>query len=248
MSAQSFPDHFSGHAAAYASARPRYPQDLYRFLAANCAVRQCAWDCATGNGQAAVALVEHFERVIATDASERQIAAADAVHGVDFRVAAAEASGLAAGSVDLVTVAQALHWFDIDAFFTEVRRVLKPAGVLAVWCYGVCNVQPEVDRLVQNLYTALDPWWPPQRALVEAGYSTITLPFARIECPVFAMQVRWRADDMLAYLDTWSATQRCRRDTGADPLQEMTAPLRAAWGQDERTVSWPLYLQASRRS
>ena len=247
MTARTFQDHFSGHAAAYASARPRYPQDLYRFLAACCGEQQLAWDCATGNGQAATALAAHFERVIATDASAQQIGSASPAERIEYRVAPAENSGIDAASVDLVTVAQALHWFDIDAFFAEVERVSKRGGVLAVWCYGVCNVEPAVDHIVQNLYSELDAWWPPERAIVESGYSGISLPFSRIECPVFAMQVEWGAGDMLAYLETWSATQRCRADTGADPVGELSAGLRKAWGDASRRVHWPLYLQASRR-
>lgn len=246
MTVQFFKDHFSGHAAAYATARPRYPQDLVDFLADSASARGCAWDCATGNGQAALLLAERFDRVIATDASATQIAAATPGERIDYRVAAAEASGLPAASVDLVTVAQALHWFDLPAFFAEVERVLRPGGVLAAWCYGLCQVSPAVDRVVLGVYEALDAWWPAERRIVDRGYSDITLPFPALDCPVFTMRLTWDAAAMLAYLETWSATQRCRADTGREPIQEVAADLQAAWGEAPRAVHWPLFLKASR--
>ncbi|MGB5345242.1 MAG: class I SAM-dependent methyltransferase [Woeseia sp.] len=247
MTAASFKDHFSGHATAYASARPRYPQALTDFLADCCETRQTAWDCATGNGQAALLLAQRFQQVFATDASARQIAAASPHERVTYHVAAAEASALPANSVDLVTVAQALHWFDIERFFAEVARVLRPGGVLAAWCYGLCQVNAAVDRVVLDLYDELDEWWPAERQIVNSGYSDIALPFTAIDCPVFTMRLDWTADDMLAYLATWSATQRCRAATGREPVRDIALALRAAWGGGQRAAHWPLFLKASRR-
>lgn len=247
MTASSFKDHFSGHATAYASARPRYPQALADFLADCCAARHRAWDCATGSGQAALLLAKHFEQVTATDASTQQIAAATPHERVAYHVAAAEASGLPADSVDLVTVAQALHWFDIERFFAEVERVLRPGGVLAAWCYGLCQVNAQVDRIVLDLYDALDEWWPPERHIVDRGYSDIALPFTAIECPVFTMSLDWHAHDMLAYLDTWSATRRCDAETGRESVKAIAPALQSAWGPVARAVHWPLFLKASRR-
>ena len=244
--AGSFKDHFSGHAAAYAQARPTYPAELYAWLAGLCHKRDRAWDCATGNGQAARGLGAHFAQVIATDASETQLASATATDGVRFHAARAERSGLATGSVDLVTVAQALHWFDLADFFAEAGRVLKPGGVLAAWCYGVCQVSADTDRLVHKAYDALGPWWPPERIIVERGYSDIEFPWPLLEAPVFAMTMRWDAGAMLAYLDTWSATQRCRAATGNDPLAVLRDELPAAWGTGVRTVTWPLFIRACR--
>ncbi len=242
-----FKDHFSGHAAAYAGARPGYPPELFRFLADASEERERAWDCATGSGQAAAGLAAHFGQVTATDASREQIASAAPIDGVEYRVARAEDSGLDGSSIDLVTCAQALHWFDIDAFFAEASRVLKPRGVLAAWCYGTCSIEPACDRIVHGFYRSLDPWWPPERRIVERGYRDIELPFPAIDCPRFAMQVDWDVAAMLAYLDTWSATRRCREDTGREPLDAIMAELRRTWGSGARTVRWPIHLQACRR-
>jgi len=242
-----FKDHFSGHAAAYAAFRPRYPDALFAFLAGCVAARRHAWDCGTGNGQTAVALAGHFERVTASDASAAQIGAAIAHPKVEYRVAPAEASGLDDACVDLVTVAQALHWFDLDAFFAEARRVLVPGGVLAAWSYGLCTVDAGVDAVVNGLYRELDPWWPPERRLVDAGYRDVTLPFARVEAPAFEMTAEWPANRMLGYLRTWSACQRCLADRGRDPVSAIEPALRARWGEGPRTVRWPLALKVGRR-
>lgn len=241
-----FKDHFSAHAGRYALARPRYPEELFQFLAGLLPEKHLAWDCATGNGQAAVSLARFFSGVVATDASATQIGEAVATNGIDYRVAPAERSGLLPGSVDLVTVAQALHWFDIEQFFDEVRRVLKPGGVLAVWSYGTCRIDPECDSLVHGLYADLDDYWPPERAMVESGYRDIDLPGAAVECPAFSMTASWSAADMLAYLGTWSATQRYVRAHGSDPVAALAQELAAAWGDGRRTVRWPLNLKVAR--
>ncbi|MDZ7644982.1 MAG: class I SAM-dependent methyltransferase [Woeseiaceae bacterium] len=242
----SFKDHFSGHAADYRRARPRYPDALFDFLAGAAVRHDLAWDCATGNGQAALSLAGRFARVIATDASEQQVAMAERVPGVEYRTATAEDSGLDDASVDLVTVAQALHWFDIEAFDRELRRVVRPGGVVAAWCYGMCSIEPACDRIVHRFYDALAQWWPPERALVERGYRDIDLPGAPLDSPVFSMTADWRADDMLDYVRTWSATQRCARDTGADPVTAIATELAAAWRNETRRVFWPLHLKVSR--
>ncbi|HZW60275.1 MAG TPA: class I SAM-dependent methyltransferase [Woeseiaceae bacterium] len=246
MSTAPFNDHFSSHAADYARARPRYPDALFRFLAERAAARERAWDCATGNGQAARSLAAHFARVVATDASAAQIRAATPRQGVEFRVASAESSGLDDASVDLLCVAQALHWFDLERFFAEAGRVLKPGGLLVAWCYGGCLVDDACDRLVQGLYRALDEYWPPQRRLVEDAYRGIELPGRAVACPPFAMHAWWSAGDMLDYLRTWSATTRCAAATGGDPLQRIAGALQDAWGGARRRVSWPLTVKASR--
>lgn len=161
-------------------------------------------------------------------------------------MARAESSGLASGTVDLVTVAQALHWFELERFFDEVRRVLKVRGVLAVWCYGTCRISPECDSLVHGLYADLDDYWPPEREMVESGYGDIDLPGAAVECPAFSMTASWSAADMLAYLSTWSATQRYARAHGSDPVAALAQELAAAWGDGLRTVRWPLHLKVAR--
>ena len=203
-----FKDHFSGHADAYARFRPDYPPELYAWLAEISPSRERAWDCATGNGQAAVALAEHFAEVIATDASEKQIRSAFPHPRVTYRTAPAEDSGIEPGSVDLITVAQALHWFDIPRFFAEADRVLKPGGVLGVWAYAVFRSTPEIDRVVDHLYRDIvGPYWPPDRAMIEQGYAGVEMPFEPVDAPPFFMRKEWTADDVLGYLGTWSATR-----------------------------------------
>ncbi len=245
--ASRFKDHFSGHAASYAAFRPGYPPALFRFLADASDARRLAWDCATGNGQTAVALADYFDRVIATDASAAQIAAARAHPKVRYGVATAEDSGLDDGSVDLITVAQALHWFDLDRFFVEASRVLVPGGVLAAWSYGLCRVEPAVDALVLALYRQLEPYWPPERRLVDEGYRGVELPMPAIHRPRLEMTVRWDAGAMLGYLRTWSASQRCLREQGADPVAAIADRLHSAWGAAGRDVRWPLAIKLGRK-
>ncbi len=244
--APGFKDHFSAQSAGYARHRPHYPHELFEYLA-GLAGRRLAWDCATGNGQAAVALAEHFDRVIATDASEAQIDAAIAHAGVSYRVASAEDSGLQDVSVDLVTVGQALHWFDSGRFFVEASRVLVPGGCVAAWCYELCNVTPDCDTVVDRLYTDIvGPFWPPERHLIEECYAGIGFPGTAIAAPAFEMSAQWRVDDMLGYLRTWSACQRYQRQNGGDPVGLIKDDLCTAWGAAPRTVRWPLTVRVAR--
>lgn len=243
----SFKDHFSGHAGSYAAARPRYPAALHDWLAAQCARRELAWDAGCGNGQATVALAPHFGRVIGTDPSAPQIAQAELAPNVEYRVEPAEAPSLEEASADLVTVAQALHWFDLERFFPAVRRVLRPDGVFAAWTYGLSNVDAAVDRVFLRLYEdILGPYWPAERRHVESGYATLAFPFERIEAPAFEMRCDWTLAQYLAYLRSWSATQRYVREKGEDPVATIADEFARAWGDAPRVraVRWPLGLRA----
>lgn len=244
-----FKDYFSDHAAVYAVARPHYPEELYRWLATRAPQHDLAWDCATGNGQAALGLAEHFQQVIATDASREQIESAFSHERVSYRVALAEAPGLEPRSVDLVTVAQAVHWFDRSKFYAEVKRVLKPSGVIAVWCYGLCAVTSDVDAVLQRFYhSEIGPYWPPERRLIDEDYRTIEFPFEEMMVPAFQMVQRWDLAGFMAYLRTWSAVQRCLRQSGRDPLEPFGIVLRNIWGtsQERKLVRWPLHVRAGR--
>jgi len=248
----SFKDHFSRLAAGYSEFRPSYPPELFRYLAGTCPERRLAWDCACGTGQASVALAEHFDSVVATDASPQQVAAATPNSKVTYRVARAEDSGLAAGSVDLVTVAQALHWFDLDTFYGEVQRVLTGSGVIAVWTYGPLHVDGEdaVDDLFQEFYyKTVGPYWPAERRLVEEGYRGLAFPFAEVNAPAFNMRQRWERTHLLGYLRTWSATSRYVDAKGVDPLASLEQRLEPLWPQASqvRTVSWPLAIRLGRK-
>ncbi|GAA0712094.1 class I SAM-dependent methyltransferase [Dokdonella soli] len=244
-----FKDHFSGHAGAYHEARPTYPDALFDWLAAQAPARGLAWDAGCGNGQASVALASRFARVHASDPSAPQIANAEARPNIDYRVEPAEQCSLPDASTDLVTVAQALHWFDHARFYAEVRRVLKPRGVFAAWSYSKCRVDAAVDVVNDRLYVDLTgPYWPPERVHVDAGYRTLPFPFDAITTPAFVMSVAWTIDQFLAYLRSWSATQRYLKAQGVDPVTLVEADLRQAWGDPHRPreVHWDFHLRAGR--
>jgi SAM-dependent methyltransferase len=242
----SFNDHFSGHAERYAAYRPTYPQALIQFLADCCEQRRVAWDCATGNGQTALALTAYFDRLIATDASAEQVRSATPHSRVEYRVSGAERSGLEAQSVDLITVSQALHWFDIERFFDEAVRVLVPGGVLAAWSYELCTVEPGIDAQILELYRRIDACWPPERRIVEDRYRGIELPMPAIAAPEFEMTASWTADAMIGYLGTWSACQRYLHEHGVNPVDAIDDALRALWGAESREVRWPIALKIGR--
>lgn len=238
-----FKDHFSGASSDYQRNRPTYPNALFEFLAAQAPGRSSAWDCATGTGQAAQRLARYFERVIATDGSETQIANALRDPRIDYRVATAEASGLENAAVDLVTVAQALHWFDIPAFFGEARRVLKPRGIIAIWSYNLLTIEPAIDALINHLYgPVLDAYWPPERRLVESDYRDIEFPFRQLATPAFAMESHWTLEQLLGYLRTWSAVRRFQDERGIDPVIATGEALLPLWGEREsvKAIRWPL--------
>ncbi len=243
----SFQDHFSGQPAHYARYRPRYPAELFRFLAGLTETHSLAWDCGTGSGQAAIALSKYFDRVVATDASSAQIDAAVAHHGVSYRVAAAEDSQLDADSIDLITVGQALHWFDLERFFVETERVLAKDGVLAAWCYELCRVSDACDAVLDELYTKIvGEFWPPERRLIEKRYAGVAMPGRPLEPQEFHMGASWTVADMLGYLRTWSACARYRQAHGDDPVAQIETALRTEWGAGRRSVRWPLTLLVSR--
>jgi SAM-dependent methyltransferase len=247
----SFLDHFSGRAAEYARYRPDYPAALFEFLAGLAPDRRLAWDCATGNGQAALGLARHFEAVVATDASVRQIREAARWAGVHFAVAAAEESPVSNASVGLVTVAQALHWFDRARFWEEARRVLVNGGVIAVWSYHGFHVTPEVEAVIHRYYKEIvGPYWPPGRGIVEQGYGALEFPFAEETPPAFLLEKHWDFAALLGYLGTWSASQRFQEAKGSDPARLIREDLAKAWGPPERIrpFRWDLDLRVGRKA
>jgi ubiquinone/menaquinone biosynthesis C-methylase UbiE len=237
---EGFKDHFSKQAAEYAKFRPRYPKELFRWLGSVAPANKLAWDCATGSGQAAVELADAFEQVIATDASEKQVANAERHPRIEYRIATAEESGLEPNTADLITVAQALHWFDLARFEAEARRVAKAGGIVAAWAYKLATVSPAVDAIVNRYYSdVVGPYWPAERLLVEK-FEELPFEFDRLDSPPFEMMAEWRVEHLLGYLRTWSATQRFMAAEQRDPLEEVEGELREAWGQDVRRVVWPL--------
>ena len=238
-----FQDHFSGHASDYARARPRYPPALFGALAVLAPGRSLAWDAGTGNGQAAAGLAEHFTGVVATDPSAAQLAEAAPHPAIDYRSGRAESSGLRKGIVDLVTAAQAAHWFDLPGFYAEAARVLRPGGAIALWCYGLSRIAPPIDAMVDRFYhEVVGPYWPPERRHIENGYRDLPFPFQERPFPVLEMRCRWSLSEFMAYLGTWSAVQRFRERQGRDPLLALHPSLASEWGEPQltRDVCWPL--------
>lgn len=240
-------DRFSPLARAYAAFRPAYPASFIAALAALAPGRTLAWDCATGNGQAALQLAEHFDRVLATDLSRDQLSLAAFHPRVTYRAAGEEAPGAAAGSVDLVSVAQALHWLDTPRFFGNVRRVLKPAGVIAVWCYGRVEIAPAIDAVMDRFEATLHRFRAPELELMRGGYRGVDLPFAEIAAGEWSMSERMTREQFLGFVGSWSAVGAARAETQRDPLEELGAALRARWADREpRLVSWPIAVRAGR--
>jgi SAM-dependent methyltransferase len=244
-------DHFSQVAGAYAQRRPHYPTNLFSFLAGVSPDHRLAWDCAAGTGQASVPLARHFERVVATDASSAMLAQAEPHVRVEYRVAPAHESGLEPRSADLITVAQALHWLDLPSFYREVDRVLKPAGVLAVWTYGIQVMEDStLNRILQHFYReVVGPCWPPERRHVESGYRTLDFPYPELVPPTFQMEHDWSLEDLLGYISTWSATQFFRQAKGFDPVAELRLNLGSVWTSpgSARRVRWPLSVRLGRK-
>lgn len=246
------PDHFSRVAADYASGRPGYPEALFDWLASQCAQHDLAVDVGAGTGQAALPLARRFHRVVATDLSASQVANATTASApnIAWRTAVAQDTGVDAGSADLVTVAQALHWFDLARFWPEVRRILKPGGLVAVWTYGVLQLdEPRIDGCVQSFYWNLvHPYWPAGREHVEDGYARLPFPFAQAPVPPFAMECHWTLEQFLGYVRTWSAVARMKEATGHDPVAGLWQELTPLWGDAgaRHTVRWPLGVRAGR--
>ncbi len=241
-----FKDYFSDNSAAYAKYRPRYPAALFAYLASLAKERELAWDCATGNGQAALGLAPHFAHVIATDASASQLDSALPHERVTYRVAAAEHTDISARSVDLLMVAQALHWFALAAFYAEAERVLKPAGVLAVSAYNLLEIEPDIDEKINHFYyETVGPYWPPERRLLEDGYKSLSFPFPELDPPHLHMEANWNLLELAGYLRTWSAAKQFTKAQGFDPVDDLVNELLKLWGAPEeaRRVRWPLSLR-----
>ena len=242
-------DHFSSVSAAYSAFRPRYPRALFEFLTAVVPRHRLAWDCGAGTGQATVNLAEYFDRVIGTDISAEQIARAPRHEKITWLVCPAESTPLASGSVDLVTVAQALHWFDHARFNAEVRRVGAPSGVIAAWTYGAPRMDGEVGAVLRRaMFDTLGPYWPPERRHVYDEYRSIPFPFERIASPVLSLEEEWSAAQVAGYVRTWSATIKYRAAHVEDPVVAIERELGAVWGDADqlRRIAWPLIVIAGR--
>lgn len=244
-----FKDHFSRQSADYALYRPHYPEELFTYLASISPARKVAWDCGTGNGQAALGLAKYFDFVIATDPSEKQIRQATPHEKIKYAIAPAEKTEIVPQSVNLIAVAQALHWFNHELFYAEVRRVAQPRGMIAVWMYDLLYVEPEINKAVNEYYfDIVGPYWPPERKHIESQYQTIPFPFTEIEAPSICMKTTWNLAQLLGYLNTWSATQRYIAQHQTHPLDKIADKIAATWGDPgvSKQIEWPLLLRVGK--
>lgn len=246
--AKSFSDHFSTQSKTYAEFRPEYPPAVFAWLNGLCKAHDLCWDVATGNGQAAKELARFFSRVYASDASEKQIAQSMPRENIHYAVEPAEKTSLESASVDLVTVAQAIHWFDHAKFYAEVKRVAKPGGVLAAWGYGLQAIHPAIDDIVHKYYSYIvGAYWPPERVLVEQHYKTLPFPFKEIAAPDFSIVDNYSLEQLMGYLESWSSTQRFIKERGENPMRLIAADLKKAWGNAARhEIRWPLFFKITR--
>jgi len=241
-----FKDYFSSQSIQYANHRPKYPEKLYRYLLGECRERKLAWDVGTGNGQAAHKLSNYFDTVFATDASSSQIINAIQKSNIKYMVVNEQAPVIKRRSVNLITVAQALHWFDLDLFYAEVDRVLKRYGLVACWSYGMFRIDMKVDREIDWLYSELlNGYWAPERRLVETGYRTLSFPFRELRAPKFEIKSVWNLEKMIGFLSSWSAVANFKKREKLDPILENVCRLKFAWGDPEavKEVIWPISIR-----
>ena len=240
-------DRFSAQAAEYARYRIDYPAALYDWLLPQVPGRERAWDCATGNGQVATVLAEHFVRVNATDFSASQLAQAAPRPNVYYQTARAEHTPFPAQRFDLITVAQAVHWFEPEAYHAEVRRVARPGAVLAEWGYGLVHISPEIDPLIQHFYrVTMGPYWDANRWHLDDEYARIPFPFAKERRAHFAVRRQWSAEWFLQYLRTWSSVAKYQQERGEDAVALIAAAVARCWGPGEREVQFPVFIRAGR--
>lgn len=238
-------DNFSTQSGGYAKHRPQYPASLFEFIISYVNDRQFAWDCGTGNGQAAKELSKYFDEVYASDISSKQIEHAEQRENIRYIVEPAENTTLENNSVDLVAISQALHWFDFDKFYEEVKRVSKPKAVIAAWTYNLLKIDPVTDALIDHYhFETLGKYWDEERKYVDDGYRSLPFPFREIESPDFEIKVNWRTEELEGFLDTWSAQQKFIKANNSDPLPALMNDIRKYWAAGEtREIRFPVQLK-----
>ena len=219
-------DHFSSLSGLYARFRPSYPKEMFDFLSSITVEHDAAWDCGAGSGQIAYDLAERFRTVAATDISEHQLRNAAPKQNIVCSVQQAEHSSFRDGSFDLITVAQAIHWFTFDAFYREAERTLKPEGIIAVIGYSLLKIEPEIDAVITRFHDlVVGPYWDPERKYVDDEYRSIPFPFNEISAPGFTSIHSWTIEHLIGYLHTWSAVKAYKTATGSDPVEKISPPL-----------------------
>jgi SAM-dependent methyltransferase len=244
-------DNFSAGSGNYATFRPESPKVLYDFLLQQAHSFDAAWDVGTGNGQVAVVLAEHFKSVYGTDISTKQLANAVQKENITYKEERAEHSSLADNSIDLITAGQAFHWFDFDAFYTEVRRVAKPGTLLAIWTYNLLSIDKGIiDDIINDFYfNTVGPYWDAERKYVDEGYQNVIIPFEEIKTPVFPMEKRWNLEQFLGYISTWSSVQHYKNKENADPVPILAERLKNHWPHEEiKDIDFPVFMRLFRIS
>jgi ubiquinone/menaquinone biosynthesis C-methylase UbiE len=246
-----FRDYFSTQAKEYAQHRPVYPAAMFEYLASLAPSNELAWDCGTGNGQAALALATKFQQIIATDASATQIENAFPHERISYRVEPSEKTTIPLNSVDLITVGTAVHWFDFEPFYAEVRRVGKPGGILAVWTYSFPIIEPEIDGWLGHFYwETLAGFWPERIHYLEERYETLPFPFEELQPPEFEMEATWSVDNLIGFLGSWSAVRKLIQAQGEVAFEGPLKELKRIWGKEtkEYAIRWPLYFRIGKIS
>lgn len=244
-----FKDHFSTQSDIYAKYRPKYPPALFDYLASITPDTQQAWDCASGSGQCATGLRNSFVHVIATDGSESQVVHATHEKNISYMVSVSEQIAIRSNTIDLVTVAQALHWFDFEKFYAEVNRVLRPGGLIATWCYTLCQISPQIDQIIFELnYNTLGEYWSPEIYHVDGGYATIPFPYKEEKTPEFKIQAQWDFLEFIGFLSTWTAVKKFVQTHNRSPIAIFYKKLLHAWGDEETTkeITWPIHMRVGR--
>jgi SAM-dependent methyltransferase len=239
-------DRFSSHARQYAAFRPTYPGELYDFIYRHLNYFTTAWDAGTGNGQVARELARKFASVMATDISPQQLKNAYQADNIFYSLAS-EKTPFPDKTFDLITVAQAIHWFDVNQFYREVRRVAKPNAIVAVWGYGLLSTVPEIDSCLRHFYTeVVGPYWDKERRLVDEHYRTLSFPFDELETPAFRFSFRWTLDEFQGYLATWSSVQKYKAEKGINPVESFIEEIKPSWKEETQIVNFPLFLRMGR--
>jgi len=240
-------DNFSVQADLYVKYRPSYPPELFQYIVGLTERRDTAWDCATGNGQSAKELANYFNKVMATDISQKQLDNAATAPNISYSAQPAENTDFEDDTFDLVTVSQALHWFKFDDFYKEVNRVARPGAILAVWAYSLLTVSPEVDRILQAYhFETLKDYWDSERKYVDAGYATLPFPNRESETPLFAINYEWTPGDLEGYLSTWSALQKFISKNEYNPIDELMGRIREHWPSGKKEVRFPIHLRVGK--
>ena len=240
-------DNFSKQADLYASYRPAYPAALFDFIFQHVTNKKAAWDCATGNGQTAKELCRHFTQVFATDISQKQLNNAHQAENISYSIQPAEQTNFPDHTFDLITVSQALHWFDFDKFYKEVRRVGKPGSWLSVWMYSLLRITPEIDKIIENYhFDTLSSYWDKERKYVDNNYTTIGFPFDEIKTPAFSIGYEWTIRDLEGYLDTWSALQKFVAANNYSPVPELIRSIEPFWKAERMKIRFPVVMKMGR--